>query len=262
MKKSPSLKITPVHLRLDHIQNYSVVTLNRPQVKNAFDPDMIAELTSVFNFLGLRKETDFILLKGEGSVFCAGADLTWMKKMISYTKAENKKDSEKMWTMFETLKNCPKPIVAKVHGAVMGGGLGLIACADYVYAEDNTQFCFSEVKLGLAPAVISSFILRKVSFAFAQPLMIAGTLFSADQSLTMGLVQKKYSGEISNDDVLKPFLQAGPQAMIATKKLLAQLNYDSQWLKKKALTTSLISALRVSPEAQNRISAFLDKSSK
>lgn len=250
------------NLKVDHFQNYSIVTLNRPHVKNAFDPDTIAEITATFKALSKRKETDFILLQGEGSVFCAGADLGWMKKMINYTKAENKKDSEKMWTMFETIKACPKPVIAKVHGAVMGGGLGLVACADYVYAEDNTQYCFSEVKLGLAPAVISSFVLRKISPAFAQPLMIAGTLFSTEQSLSMGLVQKKFSGSISNEDVLKPFLQAGPQAMIATKKMLAEMNMDSRWLKKKSLTTSLISSLRVGAEAQHRIGAFLNKSAK
>lgn len=251
-----------MNLKLEHLQNYSIVTLNRPQVKNAFDPEMIAEITATFKALSKRKETDFILLQGEGSVFCAGADLAWMKKMITYTKSENKKDSEKMWTMFETIKNCTQPVIAKVHGAVMGGGLGLVACADYVYAEENTQFCFSEVKLGLAPAVISSFVLRKISPAFAQPLMIAGTLFSSDHSMAMGLVQKKFSGTISNDEVLKPFLQAGPQAMIATKKMLAEMNKDPRWLKKKALTTSLISALRVGAEAQQRIGNFLNKASK
>lgn len=256
-KKSISLKTSPVHLHLEHVQNYSVVTLNRPQAKNAFDPDMIAELTKVFKFLGNRNETDFILLKGEGSAFCAGADLYWMKKMISYSKAENKKDSEKMWTMFETIKNCPKPIIAKVHGAVMGGGLGLLACADYVYAEENTQFCFSEVKLGLAPAVISSFVLRKIPLAFAQPLMIAGTLFTTDQSIAMGLIQKKFSIEISNEEILKPFLLAGPRAMIATKKMLLDLNRDSNWTKKRSTTTALISSLRVEVEAQQRIGAFL-----
>ena len=251
-----------MNLKVDHQQNFSIVTLNRPQVKNAFDPDMIAEITATFKALSKRKETDFILLQGEGSVFCAGADLSWMKKMINYTKAENKKDSEKMWTMFETIKSCPKPVIAKVHGAVMGGGLGLVACADYVYAEANTQFCFSEVKLGLAPAVISSFVLRKISVAFAQPLMIAGTLFSTDQSLAMGLVQKKYSGDISQEEILKPFLQAGPQAMMATKKMLAEMTKDARWLKKKSLTTTLISSLRVAPEAQNRIGAFLAKTAK
>ena len=250
------------HLKIDHVDRYSIVTLNRPQVKNAFDPEMIAELTATFKALSKRKETDFILLQGEGSAFCAGADLSWMKKMIAYTKAENKKDSEKMWTMFETIKNCTKPVIAKVHGAVMGGGLGLVACADYVYAEENTQFCFSEVKLGLAPAVISSFVLRKVSTAFAQPLMMAGTLFSTEQSLSMGLVQKKFTGTLTTNEALKPFLQAGPQAMIATKKMLAEMNKDARWLKKKSLTTTLISSLRVGAEAQLRISAFLNKTAK
>lgn len=261
MKNLVSVK-NLAHLQLDHTQNYSIVTLNRPHVKNAFNPEMISELTMVFKFLGLRKETDFILLKGEGSIFCAGADLTWMKKMIGYTKAENKKDSEKMWTMFDTLKDCPKPVIVKVHGAVMGGGLGLIACADYVYAEDNTQYCFSEVKLGLAPAVISNFILRKISIAFAQPLMIAGTLFSTEHAIAIGLVQKKFVRDITDDELLKPFLQAAPQAMIATKKMLLALNRDPAWTKKKNLTTSLISALRVGAEAQQRIQNFLAKTNK
>lgn len=249
----------PKHLKIEHAAQYTVVTLNRPQMKNAFDPEMIAELTATFKNLSTRKETDFILLQGEGSVFCAGADLSWMKKMINYTKAENKKDSEKMWTMFETIKNCSKPVIAKVHGAVYGGALGLAACADYVAAEEKTSFCFSEVKLGLAPAVISSFILCKLSVAFAQAYMISGEAFGTDQALTMGLVHKKYASQISNEDILKPFLQAGPQAMMATKKMLAQMNQDSRWIKKKSLTTTLISSLRVGAEAQARITAFLNK---
>ena len=250
---------TLVNLKLEHVKNYSVVTLNRPQVKNAFDPDMISEITATFKLLSTRKETDFILMVGEGTAFCAGADLSWMKKMIDYTKAENKKDSEKMWTMFDTMKNCSKPVIAKVHGAVFGGALGLVACSDFVVAEENTQFCFSEVKLGLAPAVISSFILRKVSFAHAQPVMISGDVFSTAQALTMGLVHRKYATTITDDEILKPFLQASPVAMIATKKMMLTLNSDSKWQQKKKMTTTLISSLRVSADAQNRLKKFLDK---
>lgn len=248
-----------VHLKLDHIKNYSVLTLNRPQVKNAFDPDMIAEITATFKLLSTRKKTDFILLLGEGTAFCAGADLSWMKKMITYTKSENKKDSEKMWTMFDTIKNCPKPMIAKVHGAVFGGALGLVACSDFVFAEENTQFCFSEVKLGLAPAVISSFILRKVSVGHAQPVMISGEVFGTAQAIMMGLVHKKFQTSISDEEILKPFFQASPAAMMATKKMMNTLNGDSKWLQKKKMTTTLISSLRVSTDAQGRLKKFLDK---
>jgi methylglutaconyl-CoA hydratase len=248
-----------LNLKLEHLKNYSVVLLNRPHVKNAFDPEMIAELTAVFKFLSTRKETNFILLRGLGTAFCAGADLGWMKKMIDYTKAENKKDSEKMWTMFETIKNCPKPVIAQVHGAVFGGALGLVACADIVAAEETTKFCFSEVKLGLAPAVISSFILRKVSLAHASSVMISGEVFEADQAITMGLVHKKFQNSITDDELLKPLLQASPSAMTATKKMLLSLSNDSKWLQKKKMTTTLISSLRVSEDAQVRLKKFLEK---
>jgi methylglutaconyl-CoA hydratase len=126
-------------------KNIATVRLNRPEIRNAFNPQMINEITSVFKALAKRKDIRAVVLRGEGASFCAGADLNWMKEMVNYKLAKNKKDSEELFNMFAAIDVCPHPVIGLVHGHAMGGALGLIACCDYVVAEENTQFCFSEV---------------------------------------------------------------------------------------------------------------------
>lgn len=245
------------YIKVENFENdglIKIVTLNRPEVKNAFHPEMIAEITE---FFATEKHSKFIVLRGEGSVFCAGADINWMKNMINYSFEENVEDSKKLWEMFEAIQYCPTPIVAIVEGAVFGGALGLLSCCDYVFAEEKTKFCFSEVKLGLAPAVISGFISRKIPDTFYRSYMLSAEIFSAEDSKRMGLVQRIFSSRVELSEVLKKFQPNGIEAMRETKKLLNYLITVPPAAEKKEYCTRLISELRMSDEAQERMKKFL-----
>lgn len=235
-----------------------VVTLNRPEVKNAFHPEMIQEITEVFSQLSLDQNVKAVVLRGEGTAFCSGADLNWMKQMVNYSFEENIIDSEKLWKMFEAVAFCSVPVIGLVHGAVYGGALGLLAACDYALAEAQTKFCFSEVKLGLAPAVISSFVLRKISDSQARSLMLSAEVFSATQALQVGLVHGSYSEEAEIIKCVKNFSNNGLQAMKETKKLLNQLQ-TANWDQQKKMTTTVISERRMSLEGQERLKNFLNK---
>jgi methylglutaconyl-CoA hydratase len=246
------------------VENYEsndsvkIVSLNRAEVKNAFHSEMIGELTEFFNSESSSIKTQFIVLKGEGTAFCSGADLNWMKSMLNYTFEENIEDSKKLWNMFEAIYSCQVPLITIAHGGVFGGGLGLLACADYVIAENKTQFCFSEVKLGLAPAVISGFISKKLQDAFYRPLMLSGEVFSADEARRIGLVHQTFSEKIEISDVVKKFSSNGREAMRETKKLLSALN-TSPHSEHQAHCTKVISERRTSAEGQEKIKKFLSK---
>lgn len=235
------------------------VKMNRPDLRNAFNSEMIEDLTQTFLQLQSRPGLRAVALQGEGKVFCSGADLTWMKSMVNFSLAENKKDSEKLFDMFATLKNLDLPVVALVQGAVFGGALGLVACCDYVVSERDTKFCFSEVKLGIAPAVISSFVLSKASHA-VKYYMSSGDVFTETKAAEMGLVN--FVG--SKDQVAKEFQRViglykdnGPMAVRRTKKLIREISCSTT-NQFKDLTTSLIAELRVSSEGQEGIKGFLE----
>lgn len=242
---------------IDQQFKIKVVTLNRPEVKNAFHPEMIAEITEFFQIEG--QKADLIILKGEGTAFCAGADLSWMKSMVNFTKEENLTDAEKLWNMFESIRTCQAPVIGVAHGAVFGGALGLLACCDYVWGEENTQFCFSEVKLGLSPAVISDFISAKIPDAYFRPLMISAEVFQTARAMQVGLVHRKFIGAITNEQVLEIFGPNGAEAMKATKKLLNQLLQQNDVSQRRALCAETITDRRMSTEGQTRLKKFLDK---
>jgi methylglutaconyl-CoA hydratase len=246
------------YLKIEEKNNFKIISLNRPEVKNAFHPEMIAEITEVFLNLNAEKNIKVVLLKGEGNIFCAGADLNWMKEMVNYTFEQNILDSEKLWDMFEAIKNCEIPVIVKATGSVFGGALGILACADYVYATENTKFCFSEVRLGLAPAVISSFIMRKCSDSFVRPLMLSAEIFDTATAEAIGLIQRRFHSDMADLAILENFEDNGTDAMRATKKLLNQIS-GTTWAEQKKLTTTVISERRTSAEAQGRLNKFLDK---
>lgn len=236
-----------------------VVSLNRPEVKNAFNPEMIAELSEVFKSFQSDKNLKAVVLSGEGTSFCSGADLNWMKDMIHYSYEDNLKDSEKLWDMFEHLSQCPVPVIGVIQGSVYGGALGLIACCDYVIAEERSQFCFSEVKLGLAPAVISSFVRRKISDGFTRPYMLSAEIFQTEAALRMGLVHSLLKNLTNWENEIKKFSGNGTESMRHTKALLNQINANPSWSEQKKITTQLISERRTSAEAQNRLKKFIEK---
>jgi methylglutaconyl-CoA hydratase len=161
--------------------------------------------------------------------------------------------------MFEALQSCPVPVIAVVHGAVFGGALGILACCDYVYAENETKYCFSEVKLGLSPAVISDFITRKIQDSFVRPLMLSAEVFSNTTALRIGLAHQSYSGLINLNDIAGAFTANGTQAMRETKKLLNALSSTEVISERKNLTTKTISERRMSIEGQARLKKFLTK---
>ncbi len=266
------------------------VKLNRPDVRNAFDSEMISELRQAFERLDSRDDIRAIVLSGEGRSFCAGADLHWMKSQINYTFEQNLADSNNLLKMFESILNCQHPVIGIAHGGCFGGALGLIAACDLVLVEENSQFCFSEVKLGLAPAVIGPFVLKKAVFGILKPLMMFAQVFNVETAQRAGLVHGVFSENTRELEMKKWLAQisdCGPRAVRETKKLLHSLtgtgtNTSSgagsgphdvagivsgkvdevawrTWSVQGKKTTELISKLRVSQEGQEGLRAFLEK---
>jgi methylglutaconyl-CoA hydratase len=249
-------------LIVEELKSAVYVKLNRPQVRNAFHPEMIEELTSVFKKLSQNKNLRAVVLSGEGASFCAGADLEWMKSMIKYSKAQNKKDAEKLFIMFETMYNLPAVLMAQVHGHVMGGALGLLSVCDLVVATEKTEFCFSEAKLGLSPAVISAFVKNKVSFAHMNRWFLTADVFSAHEAQKIGLIHEVATdSQAQIDQWLKSINNNGPQAVKETKKLLRTIHGVSSMPRLKKTTTELIAKLRVGEEGQEGVKSFLEKRS-
>ncbi len=237
------------------------VKLNRAEKHNAMDAGMIAELTQTFRSMHHFKGARAIVLSGIGKSFCSGADLEYMKSMATFTETENRKDAEVLFDLFAAVSECPLPVIGRFHGNVFGGGLGLVACCDIGIAESATQFCFSEVKLGLIPAVISSFALRKMNRAAAMELMMTGKIFGTDEAKASGLLT--YFGrelELSQyiENTLASFRGAGPEAVQEIKKLIRSFDgASSQTVRQNSVNA--ISERRVSAEGQEGLRAYLEK---
>lgn len=237
------------------------MTLNRPETHNAFDETLITQLTEAFEALREDDSTRVVVLQGAGRSFCAGADLNWMGKMVNYSFAENLEDARALARMFEVMDYCPKPVVGRVHGAAMGGGAGLVAVCDVVVATPDARFAFSEVKLGLIPAVIAPYVVRKIGYGNARALFLTGERFDAETALRIGLAHQVVPTEqldAAVDAAVQNLLQNGPHAMAAAKMLL----HATQTLppdELRSLTIARIAELRVSAEGQEGIRAFLEK---
>jgi methylglutaconyl-CoA hydratase len=238
------------------------VMLNRPDVRNAFNPSMISEITEAFRMLSKASEVRVIVLSGAGKSFCSGADLGYMQSMASFTLEQNQQDSQQLFEMFWEIRNCPQPIVARLHGHVMGGALGLTAVCDIAAAVDGTVFCFSEARLGLVPAVISPFVLERMVASRAQRFMLTAEVFSTLDALSSGLVQ--FIGNESSVDsfianAVTSLSQNGPEAVRETKKLIRQVLETGDWSQRRELTTRVIAERRVSEEGQEGLRGFLEK---
>ena len=237
------------------------IRLNRAELHNAFNAEMIEELTGAFS--ELPTEVRAVQLSGAGKSFCAGADLNWMKSMVEYTMEENREDSLKLFDMFSAIRNCRVPVLGKVHGNVFGGGLGLVAACDIVVAEESTKFCFSEVNLGLVPAVISPFVFDKVAEKSAREWMLSGKVFSATEAFFAGLVNHVGTAQEAGEFVdleLNRIISCGREAVSATKALLNQLKGLS-WEERRRETARVIAERRVSEEGQEGLRSFLQKKS-
>lgn len=237
------------------------VILNRPQVRNAFNSKMIAEITSAMKTLSAQPELRCVQIVGAGKSFCAGADLEWMRSMVQFTQQQNLEDSQQLYDMFAAIKNIPAPVVVAVQGHAMGGALGILATADIVIAEDQAEFCFSEAKLGLAPAVISAFVKDKISISSMNHLFLTAAIFGAQHAKSVGLVHSVVAAdqlETELQTITEQICHNGPLAIRATKKLIQHISHETDTQLKKT-TTELIAHLRVSTEGQEGIQSFLQR---
>jgi methylglutaconyl-CoA hydratase len=237
------------------------VALNRPDVHNAFNDVLMNELTRCFKQLATDDSVAVVILTGNGKSFCAGADLSWMKRMVSYSKEENKKDSYLLLDMYETIHSCPKPVVGRINGHAFGGGIGLLAVCDITITVPDVKFAFSEVKLGIIPAVISTFVAPRMSPADMRRLFITGERFDSVMANKIGLIDLVVPPESLDDSVsscVEQVRSSGPYAIKEVKHLIYNLR-ELDIKKYKEFTVEKISELRVSKEGQEGINAFLEK---
>ena len=250
------------HLDLRFDAGVSTVTLNRPDVRNAFNQEVIAELTAVFLELGRRPEVRCVVLAASGTAFCAGADLNWMKRMASYSRDENVDDATALARMLEVIYECPKPTLAKVQGDVYAGGLGLVAACDIAIAADTAHYCVSEVRIGLIPATISPYLIRAMGARAAHRWFLTAERFAAAQATACGLVHEAVpAGDLDARvaALARTLVQAGPEAVKACKKLLHDVAGQEMSDSLLEDTAERIADIRVTPEGREGIAAFLDK---
>lgn len=237
------------------------VRLNRPDVRNAFNADLIAALTTAFTELGQDEQVRAIVLSGEGKVFCGGADISWMRSALDLTFDENVADAQAMSDMFRTIDRCPKPVIGRVHGAALGGGAGLAAVCDVVIASTDAIFGFTEVKLGIIPAVISPFVLAKIGVSNARALFLTGERFDAKRAQSIGLVHEVVIADtldVCMERILNEVLSAGPSAVAAAKALIPKVR-EATYDESRDITAEAIAGQRTSDEGQEGLRAFLDR---
>lgn len=249
------------HLRITQNQNIVTVALNRPERRNAFHPEMIQEISDTFKGFAEEKALRGVVLTGEGESFCSGGDLEWMKSMAKFSVKENLADANQLFDMFFAIRSCPVPVIGKVFGHCFGGGGGLVAACDIVAAESKTQFCFSEVKWGLVPAVISPFVLERAHPAAVREWFITAKVFLSEEAMAGGLIN--FSGPIGDVDTyieesLRLIVNSAPQAVRDTKAL-HQSYSNTDWVATRAKVTHVIAERRVSDEGQKGLQAFLNK---
>jgi len=235
------------------------VAIDRPGVRNAFNEVVIDELRHVFT--SFAPEVRVVVLTGAGPLFCAGADVQWMRKSRDYTEEQNAADARAMAMMFGAIDECPKPVVGKVRGAALGGGSGLVACCDMVVAAEGAQFGFTEVRLGIVPANISTFVLPKIGARAARRYFLTGERFDAAEARRIGLVHEVVPGDALDatvDGLVAALLQCGPDAVATAKEIIRTVAGTPR---DQAIdyTVRTIARARVSPEGQEGLGAFLEK---
>ena len=236
-------------LRIERDEAVLRITLARPERRNAFDAELIAELTAAFTDVG---DARAVVLAGDGQSFCAGADIEWQRSAVDLSLDENAEDALRLYRMCEAIDRCPAPVVARVHGYALGGGSGLVACADIALAAPDSVFGFSEVKLGIIPAVISPFVLRKIG-AHARRYFLTGERFDAETALRIGLISEIATPlDDAVNQVVAELLSAGPEAVREAKRLIREQPAGTA-------TAQIAARLRAGPEGQEGLRAFLDR---
>ena len=248
-------------LRLERDGPLRRVVLSRPEVRNAFDEEMIRDLTAVFTALSADSGARAVVLSGEGKTFCAGADVNWMRRAASYSREENLEDARRMAKMLRTIDTCAKPVVGQIRGAAIGGGVGLAAVCDIVVASDNTVFSLAEVKLGILPAAISPYVLRAIGPRQARDCFLTGERFGAEEARRIGLVHRVVADAGLEEAVaakVAALLTSGPEAVAAAKQLIESVagkDIDAAFSE----TSRAIAERRASEEGREGLSAFLEK---
>ena len=237
-------------LRVEQDGDLLRVTMARPERRNAFDAALIAELTEAFGAVG--DDVRAVLLAGEGESFSAGADVDWMRSSIELSYEENVADARRLRMMLEAIDSCPAPVVSRVHGHALGGGCGLVACSDIVVAAPDTVFAFSEVKLGIIPAVISPYALAKIGPSAARRYFVTGERFDAATALRIGLVHEVADLDVAVAAIVSELRTAGPEAARHAKKLVLE-RPDGLGTERR------IAQRRTSDEGQEGLRAFLEK---
>ena len=239
----------------------ATVSLNRPEVRNAFNAQMIAELTETFQDLAKQDHLRAVVLQGEGASFSAGADANWMRASLDFSAEENRADAMRMSDLFGTIQDLLAPVIARVHGAALGGGMGLLAACDIVVAAEGTTFGFTETKLGIVPAVISRVVFDKIGPSWARALYVTGERFGAEVARQIGLVHwvaPEGDLDATVQTRVRELLTSGPRAVRAAKQLALALS-EMAPEDVPAYTAGRIAELRASPEGQEGLRAFLEK---
>ena len=245
---------------LDH--RIAHVTLNRPELRNAFNEQSIAELALAFDELGRNELVRAIVLRANGSAFCAGADLNWMKKMAGYTDAENEADARQLADMLRTIYLCPQPVVARVQGDCYAGGMGLVAACDIIVAADEAHFCLSEVKLGLIPATISPYVIKAMGEQAARRYFVTAERFTAQQAHRMGFAHDSVPQDALDASVaaiVKALLANSPHAVRQAKTLVRDVAGLPVTEALLADTAQRIARIRASEQGREGVRSFLEK---
>jgi methylglutaconyl-CoA hydratase len=247
-----------VRLEIDE-RGISWITLARPKVRNAFDADLIARLAAILGRIDPTSRA--VVLRSEGDAFCAGADLNWMRSMADFSLAENIADSRALAQLFRALDELPMPLLVRVQGAAIGGGCGLVAVADIAVASTEAVFAFTEVRLGILPAVVSPYVVRKIGFAHATALFTTGIRFDAQRAYEVGLVEAvvepaKLDGKI--EFYLDAIVAGGPHAVNAAKRLVRDVT-GHPVAESREMTVERIAGIRVSDEGQEGMRSFLER---
>jgi len=258
------MPMTRIYQYLLSEMNNSVITvwLNRPELHNAFNEPMISEITEVFENFSEMADIRAIVLRGKGKSFCAGADLNWMKRVAGYNEQQNYEDSLALARCFRAIYHCPVPTIAVIHGSAFGGANGLYSACDLAFADIHSVFSFSEVRIGIVPAVISPFVIRRTGEYNARELMITGKRINGPEAERLHLVNRCLpSDELEKylDETLSQILQCGPVAVKECKTLIDQVQKYSTEEEVMTYTAKLITRLRASEEGREGINAFLEK---
>jgi methylglutaconyl-CoA hydratase len=249
-------------IEIVHENPVATVWLNRPEIHNAFNEVMIEEIRDAMVSLSSRTDIRVIVLRGKGPSFCAGADLNWMRAVSKYSYEENLKESQNLSECFYAIYSCKIPTIAVVHGAAIGGANGLMAACDIVLAEENTVFSLSEVKIGIIPACISPYIIKRVHEFPAKELMLTGLRFKGDKAEKVGLVNYALSSKALEEklhQIINSLKTSGPVAVSQCKELIDQVVNHQSLDEVKEYTAKMIAEIRMSTEGQEGMAAFLEK---